>query len=85
VAAGNLFDGEDEGLPAVLLGLVTLIVLRNGPEDVHWLTAEQRAWLSNLRRVPIEILAVSPVTKATQLMCHVSAVIRPNNIRRRSR
>jgi sugar phosphate permease len=36
-----------EGLPAVLLGLVTLVVLRNGPHEVHWLTAEQREWLSN--------------------------------------
>jgi nitrate/nitrite transporter NarK len=35
-----------EGLPAVLLGFVTLGVLRNGPDDVHWLTAEQQAWLS---------------------------------------
>jgi MFS family permease len=36
-----------EGLPAVLLGFVTLVVLRNGPHEVHWLTTEQREWLSN--------------------------------------
>jgi MFS family permease len=35
-----------EGLPAVLLGIVTLGVLRNGPQEVRWLTAEQQAWLS---------------------------------------
>jgi MFS family permease len=35
-----------EGSPAVLLGFVTLGVLRNGPNEVHWLTAEQQHWLS---------------------------------------
>jgi MFS family permease len=35
-----------EGLPAVLLGIVTLGVLRNGPQEVRWLTPEQQAWLS---------------------------------------
>jgi ACS family tartrate transporter-like MFS transporter len=35
-----------EGLPAVLLGLVTLGVLRNGPNEVRWLTPEQQAWLA---------------------------------------
>jgi MFS family permease len=35
-----------EGLPAILLGFVTLGVLRNGPNEVRWLTAEQQSWLS---------------------------------------
>src|SRR3954463_10591712 len=35
-----------EGLPAGLLGIGTLGVLRNGPQEVRWLTAEQQAWLS---------------------------------------
>jgi MFS family permease len=34
-----------EGLPAVILGLVTLLVLPNRPADARWLTMEQREWL----------------------------------------
>ena len=34
-----------EGLPAILLGAVVLIYLTNRPEDAHWLTDDQRAWL----------------------------------------
>jgi MFS transporter, ACS family, tartrate transporter len=35
-----------EGLPAVLLGFVVLGFLTEKPSDAHWLTAEQRTWLS---------------------------------------
>lgn len=35
-----------EGLPAVILGFLTLGVLRNGPDDVRWLAPEQQAWLA---------------------------------------
>src|SRR3954453_16287489 len=35
-----------EGIPAVLLGFVTLVVLRNGPDDVRWLTPQQQGWLA---------------------------------------
>jgi MFS transporter, ACS family, tartrate transporter len=35
-----------EAVPAVILGFVTLFVLRNGPDDVTWLAPEQRAWLA---------------------------------------
>jgi ACS family tartrate transporter-like MFS transporter len=34
-----------EGLPAVLLGLLTLIFLRDSPADTPWLTLEERQWL----------------------------------------
>ena len=34
-----------EGLPAVVLGLVALMVLTDRPEDAHWLTPEDRTWL----------------------------------------
>jgi MFS transporter, ACS family, tartrate transporter len=36
-----------EGAPAVVLGLLTLVVLPNGPADARWLTSEQREWLRN--------------------------------------
>ena len=35
-----------EGLPAVLLGFVVLVFLTEKPADAHWLSAEQREWLS---------------------------------------
>jgi ACS family tartrate transporter-like MFS transporter len=35
-----------EGLPAVVLGGVTLAYLTDRPEDATWLTAEERAWLT---------------------------------------
>jgi MFS transporter, ACS family, tartrate transporter len=34
-----------EGLPAVLLGLITLKVLTDRPEQAAWLSAEERTWL----------------------------------------
>jgi len=35
-----------EGLPAVVLGIAVLFILTEKPADAHWLTAGQRAWLS---------------------------------------
>jgi MFS transporter, ACS family, tartrate transporter len=35
-----------EATPAVLLGVMALIYLPNGPDRAKWLTAEQRTWLS---------------------------------------
>jgi ACS family tartrate transporter-like MFS transporter len=34
-----------EGLPAVVLGVVFLLRLPNGPSDARWLTAAERQWL----------------------------------------
>jgi ACS family tartrate transporter-like MFS transporter len=34
-----------EGLPAVALGFITLAFLTNRPDQAHWLTPEERAWL----------------------------------------
>lgn len=40
-----------EGLPAILLSVVFLLALPDGPETASWLSAEQRAWLiASLRR-----------------------------------
>lgn len=36
-----------EGLPAVLLGLVSLNYLADGPRDVSWLTPEEVTWLTD--------------------------------------
>jgi MFS transporter, ACS family, tartrate transporter len=35
-----------EGVPSVLLGIITWFYLTDRPAKAHWLTAEQRAWLS---------------------------------------
>ncbi len=35
-----------EGLPAVVLGFVTLAYLTDRPEQAHWLTPAQRSWLA---------------------------------------
>ena len=34
-----------EGLPAVVLGVVTLVYLPNGPQDASWLNDRERQWL----------------------------------------
>ena len=34
-----------EGLPAVLLSVVILVLLPNNPTEARWLTAEERAWI----------------------------------------
>lgn len=36
-----------EGVPAIVLGLLTLRLLTEQPADADWLTAEQKAWLTN--------------------------------------
>ena len=35
-----------EGIPSVLLGIVTLRYLTERPEEAHWLSVEQRGWLT---------------------------------------
>src|ERR1700716_3274179 len=35
-----------EGIPSVLLGIVTWVYLTDRPEKADWLTAEQKAWLA---------------------------------------
>jgi ACS family tartrate transporter-like MFS transporter len=36
-----------EALPAVIMGIVILFILPNGPQHVAWLSAPQKAWLRN--------------------------------------
>lgn len=35
-----------EAIPAILLGLVALLVLSDGPADARWLAEDERAWLT---------------------------------------
>lgn len=35
-----------EGLPAVVLGFVTLAFLPNGPEDASWLSTDEKRWIA---------------------------------------
>ncbi len=35
-----------EGIPAVLLGVVVLVVLPNGPREARWLTETERTWIA---------------------------------------
>ncbi len=44
-----------EGIPSVLLGIVTWFYLTDRPEHADWLTAEQKAWLAS--RLNAEIVA----------------------------
>ncbi|NVO17493.1 MAG: MFS transporter [Rhodoplanes sp.] len=48
-----------EGAPAVLLGFATLLALPDRPEGARWLSAEQRAWLT--QRLADEARQARPV------------------------
>ena len=52
-----------EGVPAVLLGIATLFVLPDRPNDVRWLQPEERDWLTN--RLAEERLAKARVEQMT--------------------
>ena len=39
-----------EAMPAILLGLATLVVLPSRPAEATFLTAEQKSWLQNSSR-----------------------------------
>jgi MFS transporter, ACS family, tartrate transporter len=44
-----------EGLPSVLLGVATLFLLTDRPEDARWLAEDERAWLGErIRREEVE-------------------------------
>jgi D-galactonate transporter len=36
-----------EGIPAVLLGFITLFYLPDGPQKTQWLTAEEKKWIAS--------------------------------------
>ncbi len=39
-----------EGMPAVIMGIVVLLALPNGPEQAHWLDAPSKQWLADTLR-----------------------------------
>ena len=52
-----------EGIPSIVLGVATLFVLTDRPEDAHWLPSGQRQWLvQRLRRDATESAASSGVS-----------------------
>lgn len=36
-----------EGIPTILLGISVLFLLKNKPEEVHWLKREEKVWLAD--------------------------------------
>jgi ACS family tartrate transporter-like MFS transporter len=49
-----------EGAPAVLLGLVVLVLLPSRPRDARWLTSAQQAWIQD--RVDADAAAAGPAS-----------------------
>ena len=49
-----------EGIPSVLLGIVVLVYLPNGPADAEWLTPEEREFL--IARVHADAVRLKPDT-----------------------
>ena len=45
-----------EGLPAVILGFVTLVYLPDSPKNAGWLTAEEKEWLASRLAVERELV-----------------------------
>jgi MFS family permease len=74
-----------EGLPAVVLGLVVLMVLTDRPEDAVWLAPAERAWLSermaadHAARARADITSVDD-TLANPALWMLSAVFFLNSI-----
>src|ERR1700744_4862264 len=52
-----------EGIPSVLLGIVTWFYLTDRPDNASWLTAEQRTWL--LSRLESEVAAKRAIKHPT--------------------
>lgn len=48
-----------EGLPAVVLALVLLVLLPNSPADAAWLAADERAWLNRALATDVAVSAAS--------------------------
>jgi MFS transporter, ACS family, tartrate transporter len=43
-----------EGIPAILLGVITLFYLTDWPSQAHWLPEDEREWLSNELRSELD-------------------------------
>lgn len=56
-----------EGVPAVLCGFAVLALLRDGPAQAGWLTAEERGWLTSELERERAALATRPL-RVTQVL-----------------
>ena len=61
-----------EGVPSVLLGVITLVLLTDSPGQAHWLTDEQRAWLSDRLRRDGDDSAAPHGSSALRALAHPS-------------
>lgn len=62
-----------EGIPAVILGIVTLFYLSNRPKDAKWLSDQEKSWLeAELNRERQQSLQVNKVSKL--------AIIKDSNV-----
>jgi len=67
-----------EGIPSVLLGVLTVKLLTDRPEDADWLSTEQRAWLvGRLRLDRIESAAARDLTVPEHRTQYVQLRFRP--------
>ena len=64
-----------EGVPAVLLGIVTLFVLPNRPNEAHWLAPNERDWIAS--RLAEERLAKAHAEKMSiwQALRHPQVIV----------
>jgi D-galactonate transporter len=60
-----------EAAPVVILGFVVLVYLTDRPADAHWLTAEERAWLTN------ELQAERAAVDSVRVYTLVQSLIEP--------
>ena len=50
-----------EAVPAVLMGVVVLLILPNGPHDARWLSERERSWIQS--RVREDAALTDPSTR----------------------
>ncbi|WP_428911694.1 MFS transporter [Niallia sp. Krafla_26] len=54
-----------EGLPAIILGIITIFYLENRPKNAKWLTEEERNWIEN--ELEVERTESRTVNKTSKL------------------
>ncbi len=59
-----------EGIPAVLLGLITLLYLDDKPEHAKWLLPREREWLANVMRQEHDKKSLSHAMTLWQALKH---------------
>jgi ACS family tartrate transporter-like MFS transporter len=65
-----------EGLPAVVLGIVTLYYLTDRPEDARWLTQEERDWIAGeLERERSAVTGANPKYGVWEAFLHPEVIL----------